>query len=87
MRIAGHDGTLITPDRFITLAETTGLIHRLGTCVIDSALRQLAEWSRDFSGLPIWVSINCSPIELAAESYPDALADALRRPARAGRDS
>jgi diguanylate cyclase len=79
VRIAGHDGTLITPDRFIPLAEATGLIHRLGDCVLEAALIQLADWSREPATDRIWVSVNCSPIELAAESYPAVLAEVLQR--------
>jgi diguanylate cyclase len=79
VRIAGHDGTLITPDRFIPLAEATGLIHRLGDCVLEAALIQLASWSHESASDRIWVSVNCSPIELAAESYPTLLADVLQR--------
>jgi diguanylate cyclase (GGDEF)-like protein len=79
VRIAGHDGTVIPPDRFIPLAEATGLIHRLGNCVLDTALAQLAEWSRELPHLPVWVSVNCSPVELAADSYPVEVSEALRR--------
>jgi diguanylate cyclase (GGDEF)-like protein len=79
VRIAGHDGTLITPDRFIPLAEATGLIHRLGDCVLEAALTQLALWSREMPADRVWVSVNCSPIELAAESYPALLAGVLQR--------
>jgi diguanylate cyclase (GGDEF)-like protein len=78
-RIAGSDGTLISPDRFISLAEVTGLIHRLGNIVIDTALRQLAEWVHDSPQTPVWVSINCSPIELAAYTYPGEVDALLRR--------
>ncbi|MDX6519470.1 MAG: hypothetical protein QOF08_75 [Gaiellales bacterium] len=77
-RIAGSDGTLISPDRFIPLAEATGLIHRLGNIVVDTALRQLAEWVHNAPQAPVWVSINCSPIELAAFTYPGEV-DALLR--------
>jgi diguanylate cyclase (GGDEF)-like protein len=79
VRIAGHDGTLITPDRFIPLAEASGLIHRLGECVLEDALGQLGEWSREPAAARVWVSVNCSPIELAAESYPGLLTDVLQR--------
>ena len=79
VRIAGPDGSVISPDQFIPLAEATGLIHQLGSCVIDAALDQLAAWTLTDPARPTWVSINCSPIELAAESYPGELAEALAR--------
>ena len=79
VRIAGQDGSVISPDQFIPLAEATGLIHQLGSCVIDAALDQLAAWTLTDPARPTWVSINCSPVELAAESYPGELAKALAR--------
>ncbi len=79
VRIAGPDGSVLSPDQFIPLAEATGLIHQLGSCVIDAALDQLAGWTLTEPRRPTWISINCSPIELAAESYPDDLARALAR--------
>ena len=51
---------LIGPDRFIPLAEETGLIVRLGEQVVDSVCRQLAYWSRSGAAL-VPVSVNVSP--------------------------
>jgi diguanylate cyclase (GGDEF)-like protein len=51
---------LIGPDRFIPLAEETGLIVRLGEQVLDSVCRQLALWARDGKAL-VPVSVNVSP--------------------------
>jgi diguanylate cyclase (GGDEF)-like protein len=51
---------LIGPDRFIPLAEETGLIVRLGEQVVDSVCRQLAHWARDGTAL-VPVSVNVSP--------------------------
>jgi EAL domain-containing protein (putative c-di-GMP-specific phosphodiesterase class I) len=51
---------LTGPDRFIPLAEETGLIVRLGEQVIDSVCRQLAYWARDGAAL-VPVSVNVSP--------------------------
>jgi diguanylate cyclase (GGDEF)-like protein len=50
---------LIGPDRFIPLAEETGLIVRLGEQVVDSVCRQLARWARDGAAL-VPVSVNVS---------------------------
>jgi diguanylate cyclase (GGDEF)-like protein len=51
---------VIGPDRFIPLAEETGLIVRLGEQVVDSVCRQLAHWARDGKAL-LPVSVNVSP--------------------------
>jgi diguanylate cyclase (GGDEF)-like protein len=50
---------LIGPDRFIPLAEETGLIVRLGEQVVDSVCRQLARWGREGEAL-VPVSVNVS---------------------------
>ncbi|MFC5479523.1 EAL domain-containing protein [Massilia suwonensis] len=51
---------LTGPDRFIQLAEDTGLIVPLGEQVLDSVCRQLAEWTREGAAL-VPVSVNVSP--------------------------
>ncbi|MFA0125948.1 EAL domain-containing protein, partial [Vibrio sp. 10N.261.48.A2] len=38
----------IGPDEFITLAEETGQIVPLGKWVLNSALKQLSIWHREF---------------------------------------
>jgi diguanylate cyclase (GGDEF)-like protein/PAS domain S-box-containing protein len=57
------DGALVPPNRFIPLAEQTGLIVPLGAKVMNLACRQLAAWSRGDAS-PLAVSINLSPRQL-----------------------
>jgi diguanylate cyclase (GGDEF)-like protein len=52
----------IPPDRFVTLAESTALIHPLTLWVLDEAVRQCAAWHRD--GLAVTVGVNLSPRSL-----------------------
>jgi diguanylate cyclase (GGDEF)-like protein len=54
----------IGPDRFIPLAEETGLIVRLGEQVLDSVCRQLAHWARNGEAL-VPVSVNVSPLQFS----------------------
>jgi len=49
---------LIPPDRFIPLAEQTGLIAPLTDWVLEVALRQSQAWAGD--GLDLGVAVNLS---------------------------
>lgn len=53
---------LVGPDRFIPLAEETGLIREIGEWVFSDVVSRLQKWHRDL-GLVVPVSINMSPIE------------------------
>jgi diguanylate cyclase (GGDEF)-like protein len=53
---------LLTPGRFIALAEETGLIVPLGEWVIHEALRQGVAWRK--AGLPpLMMAVNLSPVQ------------------------
>jgi diguanylate cyclase (GGDEF)-like protein len=54
----------VAPDEFIPVAEETGLILPLGKWVMAEALRYLPVWD-SIGGLPLGVSINLSPRQLA----------------------
>lgn len=57
---------MISPDKFIPVAEETGSIIALGELVLKEACRQLSVWQEKFSGaMPITISINLSGIQLA----------------------
>ncbi|MCW8806579.1 MAG: diguanylate cyclase, partial [Rhodanobacter sp.] len=53
----------VPPMEFITVAERSGQIARLGEWVIRETCRQLVEW-RDRDRAPIRVAINLSPLQL-----------------------
>jgi diguanylate cyclase (GGDEF)-like protein len=74
-----HHPTLgtIAPDRFIPLAETTGLIAILTPLVLDAALRECAQWSRN--GLDMGVAVNLSARNVSDAGLPARVADLLRR--------
>jgi diguanylate cyclase (GGDEF)-like protein/PAS domain S-box-containing protein len=69
---------VITPDRFIPIAEECGLIETLGTWALDQACRQFAEWRAQSIAIPA-VSVNLSPLHFRNENLPDIIADALAR--------
>ncbi len=78
---------MVAPDRFIPLAEETGLIVPIGRWVLGEALRQAAAWdaSHPHAG-PLTMAVNVSAVQLLAPSLlPDvrgALADTGIDPAR-----
>jgi diguanylate cyclase (GGDEF)-like protein len=69
---------LIGPDRFIPIAEESGLIVPLGRWVLNQALRQAVAW--DCSGDPsrrLTISINVSGAQLKSPSLVTEVKDAL----------
>jgi diguanylate cyclase (GGDEF)-like protein/PAS domain S-box-containing protein len=66
---------LMAPDRFIPMAEETGIIHPLTAWVIDAALGQLCKWLAD--GIDVSVSINVSPRNIEDHSLEEMIARAL----------
>lgn len=68
---------MVGPDDFVSIAEETGLIGRLGRFVLERACLQAAEWRRD--GHDVHVSVNVSPLQLAASDVVDDVISALNR--------
>jgi diguanylate cyclase (GGDEF)-like protein/PAS domain S-box-containing protein len=68
---------LIPPDRFIPLAEQTGLIRPLTRWVLNAALRQCNTWRQ--AGLEIPVSVNLSMRNLHDPELPEVIAKLLAR--------
>jgi diguanylate cyclase (GGDEF)-like protein/PAS domain S-box-containing protein len=66
---------MVPPDKFIELAEHTGLIKPLTRWVLDTALRQCRRWLDD--GQNIQVAVNVSTQDLQDQCMPDALAGLL----------
>ena len=66
---------LMPPDRFIPMAEETGIIHPLTAWVIDSALGRLCKWLEE--GIEVSVSINVSPRNIEDHSLEEMVARAL----------
>ncbi|HEX2903031.1 MAG TPA: GGDEF domain-containing protein [Jatrophihabitans sp.] len=74
-----HHPTLgvITPDRFIPLAESTGLIESLTPLVLDLALTQCRDATA--GGEPVTVAVNLSARNISDPDLPARIATALRR--------
>ncbi len=68
---------LISPDKFISVLEETGLIVQAGAWVIRAACTQLAEWDRQ--GLPpIAMAVNLSARQLRHSFLVPLVQDTLR---------
>ncbi len=67
---------MILPDRFIPLAEKSGLILEIGRWVINEACRQLAEWRAQGLDVPS-VSVNLSPAQFRSPGLFGKISDAL----------
>jgi len=66
----------IGPDRFVRLAEETGLILELGQWVMTQACRQLADWQRQ--GLDVRMAINISVHELKQPDFAERVQAIVR---------
>lgn len=66
------DGSMVQPDRFIGVAERTGLIHELTRQIHDHALSSLTDLP---GGSGLKIALNLSPINLDDEGFPLWLLD------------
>jgi diguanylate cyclase (GGDEF)-like protein len=66
---------LLAPGAFLEMAEHTSLIKPLTRRVIDTSLRQLAEWQA--LGLDMTMSVNISVRSLLDPAFPGQVAEAL----------
>jgi EAL domain-containing protein (putative c-di-GMP-specific phosphodiesterase class I) len=62
---------LVPPNLFIPLAEAFTVIHEIGDFMLETGIRQAAEWRG--AGLDLSVAINVSPVQLSDLSFLDGL--------------
>jgi diguanylate cyclase (GGDEF)-like protein/PAS domain S-box-containing protein len=74
-----HPGDgIVSPVRFIPVAERTGLIVPLGAWIMRTACRQAAEWHRRYGdGAPARMSVNVSARQLLEPAFPQTVASIL----------
>ncbi|MEO8004920.1 MAG: PAS domain S-box protein, partial [Betaproteobacteria bacterium] len=68
---------LVTPNRFIPLAEETGLIVPIGEWVLETACKQNRAW-QDAGLKPIQISVNLSPRQFRQKNLLTRIGDILR---------
>jgi diguanylate cyclase (GGDEF)-like protein len=74
------DDGLVGPDRFIALAEETGLIVPIGTWVLNESCRLAQKWQAERAeDEPLVVRVNVSARQLAHDDLIDLVAAALER--------
>ena len=65
----------VPPDRFIPIAEQTGLISEIGRRVMHDALREAKLWAG--SGRQIGVAVNISPMQFMRPDFTQIVTEAL----------
>ena len=87
-RLAGHEALvrwdhpqkgLLPPDRFLDIAESTGLIRSLGWWMLGQACRDAAVELGGVGAEQSWVAVNASPVQLNRGDVFDVVMDALSR--------
>ena len=68
---AGHPP--VGPDEFIPLAESLGLIDRLGQQVFERACHQLRDWQQQAGNKAFFISINVAPKQILNPNFADRL--------------
>ncbi len=71
----------VSPRRFIPIAEECGLIHAIGTFVLDTACRRLAQWTAEGlrSERGFTLSLNVSALQLRDPGFAAMIAGCLDR--------
>ncbi len=75
---------LVPPDRFIPVAESSGLIVAIGTWVIEEACRQMGQWKKA-GVLPFRLTVNVSGRQFERGSLVDIVRSVLARSGTEGR--
>lgn len=70
---------MVPPDRFIALAERTGLMAALGLKLMEMAIAQLAVWEAKKPGLCPTLNLNVSPIQFVNGDIVADLVAAMQR--------
>ena len=73
------DGQRVPPAEFIPVAESSGLIGRLGEVVLEEACRRLAHWTALQPDRGLRIAINISTYQLMDPEFPARVREILDR--------
>ncbi len=71
------DKGYISPEKFIAVAEETGIIVELGEAVIDMACKKLSELQKDPNLNKLYININVSPVQILSRNLDQVLRNAI----------
>lgn len=71
------DGSFIGPDRFIPVAESSGLITEIGAWILEQACRDCVRWKNE-GYTNVRVAVNVSYVQFRAGSFPQLVEKLLR---------
>jgi diguanylate cyclase (GGDEF)-like protein len=69
---------IITPDRFIPVAEESGLIVPLGAHILEQACMEAVRWNA-IAPYPVQVAVNVSSVQFARVTFVDEVIEILNR--------
>jgi diguanylate cyclase len=70
---------VISPDKFISLAEETGLIIPLGKWILETTINQIKQWENDEVKKHWRVSINISSIQFEEKNFIDTIKSLIQK--------
>jgi diguanylate cyclase (GGDEF)-like protein/PAS domain S-box-containing protein len=70
---------LISPGLFIPIAESSGLIGKIGHWVLETACQQLQDWANDPATQHLMLAINVSAYQFGQHDFVEAVEDMLNR--------
>jgi diguanylate cyclase (GGDEF)-like protein/PAS domain S-box-containing protein len=76
LRWNSHKFGFMPPDRFISVAEHTGLIIEIGEWVLQTASRQVSAWQQQ-TGHPLRLAVNVSPRQFRDKRILESVGNAI----------
>lgn len=69
----------VPPNKFIPIAEDTGLIIKLDEWVLEKACQQNKEWNQFYFSSPIKVAVNISPLHFRLPNFSNVVDRVLKK--------